>query len=379
MNSDEAVALGAAYVGVSRSNEMATARQVRMDPLCNADIRLLHGAKIVSIFNRTNHLGDSFPYRFKGWQNENISILADEPPTEIVKFQVVLPETASPNVTIAVDFGFDELALPGIYNVRLNRMEAQNVTFHPAKWALSKQLFNRSANFIKRMDVITGERRETQKAFNDFESFLYDTKQRLEFDDLIHTVTTPEELANLRNLTQENLDWLLNRTHKMPLTCRIIQDRAKQVNKTIQDVYFKAKELPKREPAFKELWNKIEECKKALNETWPITRPWMAEKRRNTMQSAIEHALKYYWIYREQQGNRSNVEMPGVRAHDVKMQTYYLELTYNHTLRITENPPTPKPPKTQSPYYKVYTGPEDFEADLQRSRERELFGDRTPD
>jgi hypothetical protein len=68
--------------------------------------------------------------------------------------------------------------------------------------------------------------------------------------------------------------------------------------------------------------------------------------------------------------------MPGVRAHDVKMQTYYLEMTYNHTLKTTKNPPTPKPPKTPNPYYKVYNSPADLEADLERNREREIFGDR---
>jgi hypothetical protein len=224
------------------------------------------------------------------------------------------------------------------------------------------------------MDVIAEERAETQRTFDQFEGFLYDVKTRFESDESIFKVTTEEELAGLRQLVADNLFWLLNKTHKMPLTSRIIADKAKQVNETVKKVFFKARQLPKREPAFQELWAKIEECQKSLNETWPVTRPWMPEKKRNSMQQAIDHAIKYYHIYREQQGNRSNTEIPGVRAKQVRLQTYYLEMTYNHTLRTTKNPPTPKPAKTKSPYYKVYNNRAELEADMQKGYEKDLFG-----
>jgi molecular chaperone DnaK (HSP70) len=379
MNSDEAVALGAAYIGATQSADFVAPKKVRLDPLCNTNVSIIHHGNRTELFNETNYMSDSTTYQFKVRDNGNVSILAGSPPVNLIDFEVVVPETARDNVTVSIDFGFDEYTLPGIYNVRLNRLTAQNVTFHSPSWALNKMMFNRSVSFLKRMDVVLGERRETEKAFNDFESFLYDTQKRLEHDDAVHKVTTPDELARLTQITNENLFWLLNKTHKMPLTARIITDKAKQMNKTIQDVYLKAKELPKREPAFAALWAKIEECQTALDVTWPVTRPWMPEKKRKTMQSAIDHAIKYYHIYREQQGNRSETEMPGVRARDVKMQTYYLEMTYNHTLKTTKHPPTPKPAKTPNPYYKVYNSAAEFEADLERNREREIFGERPLD
>jgi molecular chaperone DnaK (HSP70) len=379
MNSDEAVALGAAYIGAVQSADFVAAKRVKFDPYCNTNVSIVHNGNLTELFRPTNYVSDSISYQFKVRENGNISIVAGSPAMRLIDFEVVIPETARGNVTVSIDFGFDEYTLPGLYNVRLNRLTAQNVTFHPPPWALNKMMFNRSVSFLKRMDVVAGERRETQKALNDFEGFLYETQKKLDDDETIRKVTTVEELRQLKQITSDSLFWLLNKTHRMPLTVRIIADKAKQVNQTIQDVYFKAKELPKRGAAFAALWEKIEECQKALNVTWPETRPWMPEKKRKTMQCAIDHAIKYYHIYRQQQGNRSDTEMPGVTAHDVEMQTYYLEMTYNHTLRTTKNLPTPKPVMTPNPYYKVYNSPADLEADLERNREREIFGDRAVD
>ena len=92
------------------------------------------------------------------------------------------------------------------------------------------------------------------------------------------------------------------------------------------------------------------------------------------MQSAIDHAINYYHIYRNQQGNRTEKDPPGVLAHDIDMQTYYLEMTYNFTLKTTKNPPTPKPPKTPNPYVKTYASIDEYERDVEKQRERDIFG-----
>ncbi|OHT04038.1 dnaK protein [Tritrichomonas foetus] len=374
MNSDEAIALGAGYIGASKSAEFVTTKKVKIDPFCNTNIHLVHNGKRVDLFNKTNRLDDSNFYEYKSCDNSEISIMADNPPTEVIKFKVNLPKTAQGNVTIHVDFGFDEFTLPGIFNINLNKRSTRDIEFISPKWSMTKSNYNRSVAFIKRMDDVTEERRQTQVAYSDFERYLYQAKDRLAKETAIHQVTTKAERINLSVAIQKDLKWLINGTHKMPLTARIIKSRMQLLQKKMEDVELKASELPKREPAFQALLSKIQEVCKALNETWPIERPWMPEKAINDMKTAVDHAQNYYHIYREQQGNRTDTEMPGVLAADIERQTYYLEMSYNFTLRTTKNPPTPKPPKTPNPYVKTYSTVEEFERDAEKQRERDLFG-----
>ena len=377
MNSDEAIALGAGYIGAANSADFLATKKVKISTFCNMDVFLRHNEQIIQLFNKTDRIDDTNSYEFKSYQNAYISILTGSKEInmeEIVKFIVKIPPETNENATIHVDFGFDEFLLPGIFNIMIDQQSSREIEFINPIWSMTKLDFNRSISFIKKMDDVSEERRETQVAFSDFESYLYTSKNKILNTEVIQKVTTEDERQKLIEEIDKNINWLLNDTHKMSLTSRIIRSRMETLKKKIDDVELKASELPKREPAFKRLMEKIKQCQKALNETWVIERPWMPEKARNTMQSAIDHAINYYHIYRDQQGNRTEKEIPGVLAHDIDMQTYYLEMTYNFTLRTTKNPPTPKPPKTPNPYVKTYSSIDEYERDAEKQRERDLFG-----
>lgn len=377
MNSDEAIALGAGYVGASNSADFLAVKKVKISSFCNFNVFLLHNQKIIKLFDKNDRIDDTNSYEFGSLDNTYISLLTGEDEInceEITKFRVKLPSDSLENMTIHVDFGFDEYLLPGIFNIMIDKQPTREIEFINPDWSLTKLNFNRSISFIKKMDDVTLERQETQIAFSDFESYLYASKNRIEKEEIYQKVTNDNERKNILSEIDKNFHWLLNETHKMPLTSRIIRSRMNDLKKKIDEIDLRASELPKREPAFQRLMEKINECKKALNETWPIERPWMPAKARNTMQSAIDHAINYYYIYRNQQGNRTEKEAPGVLAHDIEMQTYYLEMTYNFTLKTTKNPPTPKPPKTPNPYVKTYASIDEYERDVERQRERDIFG-----
>jgi hypothetical protein len=231
---------------------------------------------------------------------------------------------------------------------------------------MNERSLNQSLAFIKKMEQVVEEREETIKECNDFESYLYEVNHRFASDAVLANVTTDEEFGRAKGLVNESLLWLLNKTHKMPLTARIVKNKRAEVKRVFDDIFLKADELPKRDPAFRTLRKRIEECKRELEEVWPTKRPWMTEKLKNKSRMALEHAEKYYNIYREQQGNKSDVDVPEVLAHDVEMQTYYLDLVWNYTLRKSANPPTPKPAKTRSPYVRDYANVEEMERDMKR-------------
>lgn len=377
MNSDEAIALGAAYIGAAQSADLFASKKVTISSFINTNVYLNHSGNIISLFNKTNRNDDTASYEYKAANNTEIAILVGDNEStseELVSFLVKLPETAKPNVTIHVDFGFDELMMPGIFNIMLNRQTTHEIEFKHPKWAMSQLDYNRSLAFIKKMDDVTQERKETQMAYNDFESYLYGVKKRFENDSIIQTVTTNSEREKLLKNINKDMTWLLNGPHKMPLTARIIQNRMESLKTRIDEIELRASELPKREPAFQKLWNKIEECKIAMNETWPRERPWMPEKARNRMKDAIDHAVKYYHIYKNKQGNKTATENPEVLAQEIDQQTMYLEMTYNFTLKKTKNPPTPKPPKTPNPYVRTFNTIDDYERDLEKQYEKDFFG-----
>ena len=395
LNSDEAIALGAGYFGIinsdiSKNNNndiLISKKKVSIHSFCNTNIFLYNHiySNFTQLFNSKSRLNDSNFYEFKSANNSNISLIEYDSlndndtlyrkENEIIKFNITLPPTAKNNVTVHLDFGFDEFTLPGVYNIKLNKIVTRdNINFFPPKWAMSKLEFNHSVAFIKRMDFIDSERKQTQYAFSNFESFLYNSKYRIENDEIIQKVTTEEERLSILKKIENDYNWLYSNNHKIPLNSRIINDRMSKINKTVSEVDLKAYELPRRKPAFEKLLKLIDTVCFSLNYTWPHERPWMPKKYIDDMKTSVDHAMKYYKIFQEQQRNKSDTETPGVLSHDIEMQIHYLEMVYNFTLKNTKTPPTPKPPKTPNPYVKTYSTYEEFEDDVEKQREKDLFG-----
>jgi molecular chaperone DnaK (HSP70) len=77
MNSDEAVALGAAYIGAAQSADFITTKRVKFDPFCDTNVSLMHNGVVTSLFNQSDHISDSTPYQFKSCDNGHSTLAAD--------------------------------------------------------------------------------------------------------------------------------------------------------------------------------------------------------------------------------------------------------------------------------------------------------------
>lgn len=346
MNSDEAVALGAGYVGASQSSAFIV-KQVKMAPFCNSEVFIEHNGKKTQIFTPKSRLNETAFYEFPVSENGNITIIDDGDELETINIQ--LPENTSEELNLTVWFAFDELTAPYMYHIQLNgtflNKDERNVTYYQPSWSMTWDQFNFSRTFIQRMDEVMDERRRFQEIRNDYESYIYKIKDKLEYDPIFKRVVNETERENLTAIANEHQAWLFG-DHEEPLNASILQQRLDDIKSNTSSAEKRAEELVKRAPAFNKLNVTLHNVFRALNETWPSTKPWLTEEQLDSVWSTYNRTKTWLEDKYQEQLNKTEFEDPVVTASEIDTQRYLLEWNYNSTSRLKKPTPTPIPKPT---------------------------------
>lgn len=346
MNSDEAVALGAGYVGASQSSAFIV-KQVKMAPFCNSEVFIEHNGKKTQIFTPKSRLNETAFYEFPVSENGNITIIDDGDELETINIQ--LPENTSEELNLTLWFAFDELTAPYLYHIQLNgtflNKDERNVTYYQPSWSMTWDQFNFSRTFIQRMDEVMDERRRFQEIRNDYEGYIYKIKDKLEYDPIFKRVVNETERENLTAIANEHQAWLFG-DHEEPLNASILQQRLDDIKSNTSSAEKRAEELVKRAPAFNKLNVTLHNVFRSLNETWPSTKPWLTEEQLDSVWSTYNRTKTWLEEKYQEQLNRTEFEDPVVTASEIDTQRYLLEWNYNSTSRLKKPTPTPIPKPT---------------------------------
>jgi molecular chaperone DnaK (HSP70) len=203
LNGDEAVALGAAYVGAMSKGKLP---KVRIDRSLHCVIRLLQRKGNLSLFNEGSKSKDKTRKTFTvGKMEFDYTITADD--VNMTAFHVEVPETARREDTVQFTFGLNRIGAPVLQKVEMQRNQSANVTFSPPSWLLNTKQFQESLQVMKELRIVNEDRQKIGKLKSDMEQFLSEMSTRIHNDELFLAVMNETERKRVIDALAEAESW----------------------------------------------------------------------------------------------------------------------------------------------------------------------------
>jgi hypothetical protein len=339
MNSDEALALGAGYVGAAASSVFIVLRTV-LTTFAHCNTSIVHGDIEIPIFNETSTLRDTFNYTYQASDNGKIFMIVDGEP--LMGFQLALPENTTENATVNLFFNFGELTLPQLARATVDDTELTNITRLKPAWVLTADELQRSRAILQRMDEILEERRRLHVVRNNYESYIYDVQDKINFNPVYQKVVNETVREEIVKVLGEHRQWI-GGEHDAPLNESIVQKKFDELKDATRAVEKRATEYQKRAPAWQNLNNSLNHVFRTINDTWPVAKPWLTEGQVLSAWNQYNRTRTWFDEKYALQLNRSDYEDPVVSVAEIDTQKLLLEWNFNNTDRIRKPVPTPEP------------------------------------
>ena len=195
LNSEEVISIGAGYIAASISGDFAV-RQLITSSFVKENITIKHNEKKIVIFNEMSRINETYTYSFIASENSEIEIYSDK---KLLTFSLDLPKNTTKDTRIDVVFSINPYKIPIVDEIYVNNKEIEYDLFNYKKenWTMTYSEYNRSVNIIKKMDEVLDKRNKYQIFFNDYESFIYLLKEKLDYDDVYIKVINKDDILIL--------------------------------------------------------------------------------------------------------------------------------------------------------------------------------------
>ena len=344
MNSDEAVALGAGYVGAVQS-QLFIVKNVRLVVPCHVNVTLRHGDKKVKLFNETSYLTNTHRYSYTAADNANITIFANGVP--MTTFIVDLPNNTSPTAKIQAVFGFTDFTIPNVTTVKLSGDElnlSEDVKFYRPDWALTDEQYNQSFDFVMKMEGILDDRRQFQENFNDYESYIYEIKDKLAYDEEFRIVCNETERERLLEIADKNRKWIDENINN--LTSDSLKKHLKDMKDELRDAERRLEHYKTINESMTNMTKTLEWIHKELTEVWPKKKKWMSKE---TLKKTWENYRSTSKWFKSKSAKNAPIPPdcnPDTWFNQFNVQRQILEFNFNSTNRQKKPAPTPTPTPT---------------------------------
>ena len=347
MNSEEAIALGAGYVGATEST-LFVIKKLIMKAFSNTNVFLAHGDKKIQLFNESSYLIDSYRYDCLASDNGNFTILAGNPPTEVSTFTLNLTNTTKPNAKIMFEFGFDEYTIPVVKNVKLNgfRFNISKVIYYPTEHEFNPVQFNESFDFVHEFDKIDASRKEFQEAFDNYESYIFTIKDKVKYVPEFQIVLNETEGDYLISVAEEHRKWLDE--HAGHLTLDEIKEQHEKLKKVLSEPERREEHYLKINQTFEDFNKTLNRMYKEITEVWPKKKKWMPKDKIKSSWESYNHSLEYLNNEIDAAIGRKPCESPHAWYNQINIQRQIAEFNFNRTCEMKKPTPTPKPNITET-------------------------------
>ena len=210
LNSDEAVALGAGYIGLINIYQ-PKANLLTFKPLYGMKASLYRdNILLTEIYNENSYTDDIGTINIK--TNEifgKFSIIINN----ITVSSFYINEnirTFSSDDTISLKFYIDKAMVPSFYAAYLNNNKRINVQTQYPDWALNHEEFYEMLKCVNRIEEISRQRKHLYKVKNDFESLLYDSLSQINNNKTLHLIVPKGIIEKAKRLIEEYKNWFYN-------------------------------------------------------------------------------------------------------------------------------------------------------------------------
>ena len=344
MNSDEAVALGAGYVGAVQS-QLFIVKNVRLVVPCHVNVTMTHGEKIVKLFNESSYLTNTHRYSYTAQENANITLFVNDVP--MTTFCVDLPNNTKPDAKIQLVFGFNDFTIPNVTAVKVSGDElnmSEEVKFYHPDWMLSVDGFNQSFGFVMRMEEILDERRRFQELYNDYESYIYGIKDKLEYDEEFQIVCNESERERIRQVADENRQWLDENINN--LTTESLKKHHEDMKNSLKDAERRLEHYQTINESIANMTKTLDWIHKEMTEVWPKKKKWLSKE---SLKRAWDNYRSTSKWFKKKAAKNAPIPPdcnPDTWFNQFNVQRQILEFNFNSTNREKKPAPTPTPTPT---------------------------------
>ncbi|OHT07024.1 dnaK protein [Tritrichomonas foetus] len=338
LNSDEAIALGAGYVGASQSS-MFIVKKLNLSPYCRINVSLVHGDTELKIFNETSHLNETYKYLFYAENNDNFTIKVNG--KVMTQFYINLSNKTKPNAQIFLNIGFNEYTIPNVTQIKLNKFayNMSNVIFTNPRWSLSTEEFNKSFEFILEMEKIVEDRKKHQETYNEYESYIYSIKDKLMYDETFQRVVNESDAAIFRKAADEHRKWLDE--NMLTADTDTLKKKHEELKEVLKDAERREEDIGKRQEYYDMLNKSLNWIYKELTETWPKKKKWMPKDKLRSAWSNYNSTKKWMDEMAEEQKTKKDWENPAAWWNQLNIQRQIMEFNFNQSCRMKKPTPTP--------------------------------------
>jgi hypothetical protein len=339
MNSDEAIALGAGYIGASKSSEFIMTA-IRTKPFVGINVSLQTGTGLRELFATTSRTTDEVVLPFGLDELRPFAIVVGDSRVKLQTFEISLPDAFSDKDEVAIAFGFNQLLVPIVINATINGSVLLKVAKTDPEWMMSPDELRESKAFLRKMDSLIESRRKAQQARSDFEAYIYKTKERLEHDDVFKSVITGVERKNITGALKTALDWFESCQFA---TVKEIEKQKTALKKSTRDAERRADQIVKLPPALKTLNTTLTQIWTSLNKTWPAFRPYLPVEDVERLTLLYNTTKAWFDEISEQVAKAKPTDNPVVLDEAIIKRNATITKLYKQLLAIEKPKPTPKP------------------------------------
>lgn len=357
MNSEEAIALGAGYIGASLSGQFVV-KLCKIRPFSLINVSMTDGNTTTPLFDEFSRIHEVKILLFTVEDMpEKFTIISGNNSTKIMTYHVEIPKDAIKTDEIHLKFGFDHRKVPVLFNATLNGDPDVKLKIEKTRpdWMMDDDEYIESTNFIFKMDMILKERHKLQEFKNNYESYIYKIKNRLEYDKIFIQVLSKKDKKTFEDTIKSHLAWFENPPMANP-TSKDFSKKLGELKKVTHDAEIRAEQLPKRSESFKALNRTLGVVLNSINGTWKAFRKWIPKEKMDALWTLYNSTEKWYKDKLRLQSQAKDFENPVVMVSEIDRRRFQLEKTYNKTAAIKEPTPTPKiKPKKQPKQIKSNT------------------------
>ena len=269
LNSDEAVAIGAGYIGAVYSNSFII-RKVKMSPILSVNVSMVYGDEKVLLFREGQFDTDNLTIDFAVKDLPNNFTIEIDGDTNFFHYFFNISDKFNSTDIITLRFRFNQLSIPILQNATIGK---DKVDFAVLKsdWMVTEDGISNSKRFIAYMDHVMEKRTALQQKLSDHEALIYKLREKIDNDGELINVMTHEERDAIKRALDEHLEWASSETKK---TVKVVSEKIESLKAATYDPDRRIYERKNRPLAIEKLQNKINETRLALDRL-PKLKPWI--------------------------------------------------------------------------------------------------------
>eukprot|EP00887_Chlorella_sp_A99_P006297 scaffold3.g6297.t1 len=217
---------------------------------------------------------------------------------------------------------------------------ALNVTGGFAVPGLSAEQLAASRKVLRALRAADEAKRETAKAKNDLESYIISTRDKLESDEDLRSVSSEEQRSGFLAALTAAEDWLYDEGDAA--SAREYRDRLRMLREVGDPIQARLAEKAARPEALEAATAVVELVRKAAS-SWPSIKPWINASEVEQLLGKVDEFAKWLAGKQGEQEKRAAHEEPAFRSEQVNAWAARLHKAFTR-LNNRRKPPPSKPP-----------------------------------